>query len=133
MNGLIVPEDFSAFDFTAAFLDAFKSGVHVRFCLIYLVCVDSWSWLQVQVQVQCMYGLLSHHVGLPGLLYVVCGDDDGDFPRPHDVHQMLPDPGEAEGRRRNQNKLHNTNKSFPKISGWKSSQLVPAAVCLPTV
>lgn len=35
----------------------------------------------------------SHHVGLPGLLYVVRGDDDGNLPRLHDLHQMLPDPG----------------------------------------
>lgn len=37
---------------------------------------------------------LSHHIGLPGLFDVVCGDDDGDFARLHDLHQMLPDPGE---------------------------------------
>lgn len=35
---------------------------------------------------------LSHHIGLPGLLYVVRGDDDRDFPRLHNLHQMLPDP-----------------------------------------
>ena len=35
---------------------------------------------------------LSHHIGLPGLLYVVRGDNDGDLPRLHDLHQMLPDP-----------------------------------------
>jgi len=42
---------------------------------------------------------VSHHIGLPGLLDVVRGDDDGHFARLHDLHQVLPDPREEEGTR----------------------------------
>ena len=48
----------------------------------------------------CTYAS-SHHVGLPGLLYIMCGDDDRHFPRPHNLHQMLPDP-RKKNQRRNQ-------------------------------
>lgn len=37
----------------------------------------------------------SHHIGLPGLLDVVCGYDDWHLPCFHNLHQMLPDPGQS--------------------------------------
>lgn len=39
---------------------------------------------------------LSHHIGLPRLFDVVRGDDDGHSARLHDLHQVMPDPGEEE-------------------------------------
>lgn len=34
----------------------------------------------------------THHIGLPGLLYVMRSDDDRNFSRLYNLHQMLPDP-----------------------------------------
>lgn len=62
--------------------------------------------LSLHTWVQRVCVCVTHHVGLPGLLYVVCGDDDRDFPRLHDLHQMLPDPRKE--TREKTNKLHNT-------------------------
>lgn len=35
---------------------------------------------------------LTHHIGLPGLFYVVCGDNNRDFSRLHNLYQVMPDP-----------------------------------------
>ena len=68
---------------------------------------------------------VSHHVGLSGLLDVVCGDDDRDLPRLHDLHQVLPDPAQ----RKQQPSNHTTsdpraNKRFLQISDLLQRQIL---------
>lgn len=48
----------------------------------------------------------AYHVGLPGLLYIVRSNDDRDFPRLHNLHQMLPDPRIKDGKKTKKNTTH---------------------------
>lgn len=67
-----------------------------------------WCFFHWFFFICCMYALIlnlcnlpayfysheftTHHIGLPGLLYVVCGDDNRDFSHLHNLYQVLPDP-----------------------------------------
>lgn len=76
--------------------------------------------------------LSAYHIGLPGLLYIMRSNDDRDFPRFHNLHQMLPDPTTKDKRKTKQKKkhrLHNTQPvdqwSFPKLTAHMLHQKLP--------
>lgn len=77
----------------------------------------------------------SHHIGLPGLLDVVCGYDDWHLPCFHNLHQMLPDPGQSLKKQTIMTECHVLFKPFATRKNVATSDenlCMRVRVCMPS-